>query len=867
MSPLPVIPDYWGWSYHGWPYQDECGTRNFSDDGRNYYNPWGQILPDPSTPTNLNAGFELGAITFYIKLKSTGQWYTYEHGTVNDGYIFHGASALPEVSGTSWSPITGPDDGLFFKLGMGNWAQDTGAHFWPAHSHEWIDNPDVEHVAVSITGRIALQDPYGVDDRDQAKYLLGIGVDHRIGHGEDGPIIQGVLMSRHRYLTNEWQTFTMHSICPNMVEIEQPPIHGLITEPCAPKTCAQLGKECGIQNDGCGGTVNCGSCAQGFNCVNGTCEEAPPDDSTVVTFQQLKEDTTLPHEMSPLPVIPDYWGWSYHGWPYQDECGTRNFSDDGRNYYNPWGQILPDPSTPTNLNAGFELGAITFYIKLKSTGQWYTYEHGTVNDGYIFHGASALPEVSGTSWSPITGPDDGLFFKLGMGNWAQDTGAHFWPAHSHEWIDNPDVEHVAVSITGRIALQDPYGVDDRDQAKYLLGIGVDHRIGHGEDGPIIQGVLMSRHRYLTNEWQTFTMHSICPNMVEIEQPPIHGLITEPCAPKTCAQLGKECGIQNDGCGGTVNCGSCAQGFNCVNGQCIEEVFEEFKFTAYGDSRTGTNIHADIVDMILEDNVDLVIHTGDFVGTGTNWDEWQAQFIDIAFPLLDHEPSPGLTTFFYPSVGNHETIGSGWEANYFTVFDVPPINQHYYSFDYKNAHFVSLYVPSQWNPSDFDSNSAQYQWLDNDLAQAAADPNIKWKFVFFHAPVFSCVEEHGCGKNIQEYLIPLFDQYGVTAVFNGDDHSYQRIGPISGYKPDPTGVTYIVTAGGGAYLYDFYGTTDCNLRGGNPCDPSWTGMSHQAFPLEGGESVNHYMRFTVKENEVIGEAIRRNGTIIETFSLF
>src|ERR1700722_6418274 len=29
---------------------------------------------------------------------------------------------------------------------------------------------------------------------------------------------------------------------------------------CTPKTCAQLGYDCGTNADGCGGTIDCGSC-------------------------------------------------------------------------------------------------------------------------------------------------------------------------------------------------------------------------------------------------------------------------------------------------------------------------------------------------------------------------------------------------------------------------------------------------------------------------------------------------------------------------------------------------------------------------------------------------------------------------------
>ena len=44
---------------------------------------------------------------------------------------------------------------------------------------------------------------------------------------------------------------------------------------CIPKTCSQLKRQCGTWGDGCGGTVNCGSCSSGFDCQNGTCVCVP----------------------------------------------------------------------------------------------------------------------------------------------------------------------------------------------------------------------------------------------------------------------------------------------------------------------------------------------------------------------------------------------------------------------------------------------------------------------------------------------------------------------------------------------------------------------------------------------------------------
>jgi hypothetical protein len=41
------------------------------------------------------------------------------------------------------------------------------------------------------------------------------------------------------------------------------------TQACTPKTCAQLGKNCGPVADGCGGVLACGSCASGQTCGGG----------------------------------------------------------------------------------------------------------------------------------------------------------------------------------------------------------------------------------------------------------------------------------------------------------------------------------------------------------------------------------------------------------------------------------------------------------------------------------------------------------------------------------------------------------------------------------------------------------------------
>jgi len=47
------------------------------------------------------------------------------------------------------------------------------------------------------------------------------------------------------------------------------------TNCCTPKTCAQLGKNCGSVANGCGGTINCGTCVKGNQCTNNVCTCIP----------------------------------------------------------------------------------------------------------------------------------------------------------------------------------------------------------------------------------------------------------------------------------------------------------------------------------------------------------------------------------------------------------------------------------------------------------------------------------------------------------------------------------------------------------------------------------------------------------------
>jgi len=137
--------------------------------------------------------------------------------------------------------------------------------------------------------------------------------------------------------------------------------------------------------------------------------------------------------------------------------------------------------------------------------------------------------------------------------------------------------------------------------------------------------------------------------------------------------------------------------------------------------------------------------------------------------------------FQPTMGNHDESRQNFFAQWFPLGDP---GKTYYSFEWNGHYFIGLDTTINFAPG-----SPQYNFLKKTLSGWKDKSPI---FVYFHHPPFSG-GKHGSDLNVQRFLVPLFEEYGVDIVFSGHDHDYQRIGPING-------ILYIVTGGGGAPLY-------------------------------------------------------------------
>jgi predicted phosphodiesterase len=184
--------------------------------------------------------------------------------------------------------------------------------------------------------------------------------------------------------------------------------------------------------------------------------------------------------------------------------------------------------------------------------------------------------------------------------------------------------------------------------------------------------------------------------------------------------------------------------------------DDFIVAIYGDSRWGNEIHKKIVEEISNLNPDVVVHLGDMVNKGNNLNEWNL-FFEITLPLRQK-------AFFQVVKGNHE-----YPDDYFKKFFGV---ENYYS-DFLDFRFIYL-----------DLNTG-LESVEKYLTENVTEKTI----VFLHYPIFN-VGAH-CSSTF-EGLHQIFKSLGIKLVFSAHDHNYQRF--------LVEGVNYVITGGGGAYLY-------------------------------------------------------------------
>ncbi|WP_317980203.1 S-layer homology domain-containing protein [Paenibacillus glycanilyticus] len=252
-----------------------------------------------------------------------------------------------------------------------------------------------------------------------------------------------------------------------------------------------------------------------------------------------------------------------------------------------------------------------------------------------------------------------------------------------------------------------------------------------------------------------------------------------------------------------------------------------KFLSYGDSRTQPAFQDQVADLARKAYAEdpayqsILLNSGDIASSDSE-SNWTAQYFvpESSYPqmhaLQTEVPMMGAR-------GNHEGVGSVYEKYY----PYPYVNDFYWSFDYGPVH---VSVIDEY--ADFKEGSAQYNWLENDLATT----DKPWKIVMGHQPAWGA-GTHENNTDVQKYIHPLLKKFGVPLYLNGHNHNYARA--------EVDGIEYLTSGGGGAPSYDV--------------DPSWPNIvkADKSYFLTLFDVQGDTMKVTSK---------RIDGTEIETITV-
>lgn len=203
--------------------------------------------------------------------------------------------------------------------------------------------------------------------------------------------------------------------------------------------------------------------------------------------------------------------------------------------------------------------------------------------------------------------------------------------------------------------------------------------------------------------------------------------------------------------------------------------QPFRFAVTGDGRSNPQVHSKITSLISKFQPNIILYTGDLCYSGKYF-EWKNEF------FTPEAQKVYSTIPFFNALGNHEA-----QTELTKVFLQAPFsnsnNEYYYSFDFGDVHFLILNTEGS-----VDENSEQYRFAKVDLENS----NKPWKFVTFHIPAYSA-GGHNSSKAMRNMTSKIFEPAGVSLIFNGHNHFYQR--------SFVNGIYHLVFGGGGSPLYE------------------------------------------------------------------
>ena len=243
---------------------------------------------------------------------------------------------------------------------------------------------------------------------------------------------------------------------------------------------------------------------------------------------------------------------------------------------------------------------------------------------------------------------------------------------------------------------------------------------------------------------------------------------------------------------------------------------EFGFLWTGDVHSHPDIEirrelseklAEVAEKNLDNDMDLVISTGDEVCYGAyydNWQEWQGGYLNRKV----WAGIPGNHTYYdvFPKKGQDTVDNRWWCATQNPPDNGPEIMRSNFWFKYDSILFIGI------DSIDTSYLNQQKEWFEEVLKKN--EGTYQYLVVFQHYPYISGFNGGFSGPNVSYYLwMNLFDEYGVDLALSGDHHVYLQSNALKNKKTakdGKTGTTYFVCPQIGDRAREMQGTIDPSI---------------------------------------------------------
>ena len=238
------------------------------------------------------------------------------------------------------------------------------------------------------------------------------------------------------------------------------------------------------------------------------------DESAYTPYNSLEDiidDITLPHEGLPHGVPENY------NWAKAPRKGAQQ-PPEGWTAAIAWGQLYEWAEGNPATNTRVQIRDMELYYLSKTDGQWHA-----LQKSLRVEGAAYVEDFVGDVNKPadIRSEEDGSISVTVGGGY----NFHFWPSSGRVEFPANDVEGCFVTLQCRLILDDPNGVDDREEARYLMSVGGDwweSMTAVWDNWTTNADMGIGRFRFVTSEWRGYNMISLPVEQVRENPPPFVG---------------------------------------------------------------------------------------------------------------------------------------------------------------------------------------------------------------------------------------------------------------------------------------------------------------------------------------------------------